>query len=190
MSKDNISATQLVLKAPVAQVLWRLATPNVVAVTMLTAVTVADAWYVGQLGTAALASLALVFPFQTLMQMMAGGAIGGGITSAVGRALGAGAIERAESIENTAYAPSAKISGDLSLLTSSLGWPTRASAGLWKEFGEVSTTITGVCLKPGSATDGGTARCGGTGPRVAGVALGVKPSATPWPISLPVPPHA
>ena len=97
MSKDNISATQLVLKAPVAQVLWRLATPNVVAVTMLTAVTVADVWYVGQLGTAALASLALVFPFQTLMQMMAGGAIGGGITSAVGRALGAGAIERAES---------------------------------------------------------------------------------------------
>ncbi|NKB60128.1 MAG: MATE family efflux transporter [Alphaproteobacteria bacterium] len=64
---------------------------------MLTAVTLADAWYVGQLGTAALASLALVFPFQTLMQMMAGGAIGGGITSAVGRALGAGAIERAKS---------------------------------------------------------------------------------------------
>lgn len=70
--------------------LWRLAAPNVVAVSTLSAVTFADAWYVGQLGTAALASLALVFPFLTLTQMMAGGAIGGGVTSAVARALGAG----------------------------------------------------------------------------------------------------
>ncbi len=94
----SVPTTQrLILDAPVARVLWRLATPNVFAVTMLTAVTLADAWYVGQLGTAALASLALVFPFQTLMQMMAGGAIGGGITSAVARALGAGATKRAES---------------------------------------------------------------------------------------------
>lgn len=94
----SASATErLILEAPIGNMLWRLATPNVFAVTMLTAVTLADAWYVGQLGTAALASLALVFPFQTLMQMMAGGAIGGGITSAVARALGAGATERAES---------------------------------------------------------------------------------------------
>ncbi|MDH3664252.1 MAG: MATE family efflux transporter, partial [Alphaproteobacteria bacterium] len=63
----------------------------------MTAVTFADAWYVGQLGTAALASLALAFPFLTLMQMMAGGAIGGGTTSAVARAFGAGDIERVES---------------------------------------------------------------------------------------------
>ena len=78
--------------------LWRLAAPNVFAVAMMTAVTFADAWFVGQLGTAALASLALAFPFLTLMQMMAGGSIGGGTTSAVARAIGAGAIERAESI--------------------------------------------------------------------------------------------
>ena len=86
------------LDAPVANVLWRLATPNVFAVAMMTAVTFADAWFVGQLGTVALASLALAFPSLTLMQMMAGGAIGGGTTSAVARALGAGAFERAESI--------------------------------------------------------------------------------------------
>lgn len=78
--------------------LWRLAGPNVVAVTMLTAVTFADAWYVGPLGAAALASLALVFPFQTLMQMMAGGAVGGGVTSAVARALGGGDTSRAASV--------------------------------------------------------------------------------------------
>ena len=77
--------------------LWRLAGPNVAAITILTSVTFADAWYVGQLGTVALASLALVFPFQTLMQMMAGGAIGGGVTSSIARALGSGDNARAAS---------------------------------------------------------------------------------------------
>lgn len=62
----------------------------------MTLVTFADAWYVGQLGTAALASLALAFPFLMLMQMTSGGAIGGGVTSSVARALGAGDLARAE----------------------------------------------------------------------------------------------
>ena len=97
MSNAQASSAQFLLEASVAKVLWRFATPNVVAVATMTAVTFADAWYVGQLGTAALASLALAFPFLTLMQMMAGGAIGGGTTSAVARAFGAGDIERAES---------------------------------------------------------------------------------------------
>ena len=98
MSKTYAPGVQQLLDAPVARVLWRLATPNVVAVTMMTAVAFADAWFVGQLGTAALASLALAFPFLTLMHMMAGGAIGGGTTSAVARAFGAGDIVRAESL--------------------------------------------------------------------------------------------
>lgn len=89
---------QFLLDAPVPVMLWKLAGPNVIAVAMLTSVTFADAWYVGQVGTVALASLALVFPFQTLMQMMAGGAIGGGVTSAVARALGVGDIPKAERI--------------------------------------------------------------------------------------------
>ena len=86
------------LKAPVPGLLLKLAGPNVIAITILTLVTFADAWYVGQLGTAALASLALVFPFQTLMQMMSGGAIGGGVTSSVARALGSGDESKAASV--------------------------------------------------------------------------------------------
>lgn len=76
------------LAGPVPVTLFRLAAPNVIAVLAQTGSTFADAWYVGHLGTAALASLALVFPYQTLMIMMAGGAIGGGTTSSVSRALG------------------------------------------------------------------------------------------------------
>jgi hypothetical protein len=42
------------------------------------------------LGTDALAGVALVFPVLMLMQMMSAGAMGGGISSAVARALGGG----------------------------------------------------------------------------------------------------
>ena len=88
----------LVLRAPLSRALLQLATPNVIAAFLMTAVTVADAWFVGQFGTVALASLAVVFPFQTLMQMMAGGAIGGGVTSAVARALGRGDAASASNV--------------------------------------------------------------------------------------------
>ena len=89
---------ELMLRAPILAMLWKLAGPNVVAITMLTSVTFADAWYVGQLGTASLASLALVFPFQTLMQMMSAGAIGGGVTSSAARALGGDDVTKAASV--------------------------------------------------------------------------------------------
>lgn len=86
------------LRGPVGPVLARLAAPNVAVVAAMTAVTVADAWFVSRIGIAALASLALVFPLQTLMQMMSAGAMGGGVSSAVARALGGGRHERADAI--------------------------------------------------------------------------------------------
>lgn len=49
-----------------------------------------ETWWVSRLGTAALAGMAIVFPVVMLMQMMSQGAIGGGISSAIARALGAG----------------------------------------------------------------------------------------------------
>jgi len=76
--------------------LFRLAIPNVAAIITMTAIMLADASFVGKLGTTELASLALVFPFQSLMQMMGAGAIGGGIASSVARALGSNDSHRAE----------------------------------------------------------------------------------------------
>lgn len=89
---------QLLLEAPIGGMLFKLAAPNVAATLMMTVSTFADAWYVGQLGTAGLASLALVFPFQTLMIMTSGGAIGGGVTSALSRALGRGDAAGAQAV--------------------------------------------------------------------------------------------
>ena len=87
---------QMILHGSIPRMLTRLAAPNVAAVATMTAVTFADVYYVGQLGTAALASLAIVFPFQTLMGMMSAGAIGGGVASSVARALGGGDVGKAE----------------------------------------------------------------------------------------------
>jgi putative MATE family efflux protein len=49
-----------------------------------------ETYFVGKLGTDALAGVALVFPLLMLMQMMSAGAMGGGISSAIARALGSG----------------------------------------------------------------------------------------------------
>ncbi len=88
MKAPNTSRMEFLLEAPIGSMLFKLAAPNVAATLMTTATIFADVWFVGHLGTDALASLALVFPFLMLMNMMAGGAIGGGVTSALSRALG------------------------------------------------------------------------------------------------------
>jgi putative MATE family efflux protein len=52
--------------------------------------TTADAFWVGRLGSDALAGVSLVFPLVMLMQTMSAGGMGGGVASAVARALGGG----------------------------------------------------------------------------------------------------
>ena len=77
--------------------LW-LAWPNVLALSAGTCVVIAETSYIGRLGTESLAAMALVFPFVILMMTMSGGAMGGGVSSAIARALGAGDRERASSL--------------------------------------------------------------------------------------------
>ena len=59
------------------------------------AVALAETWFLAELGTASLAGSALVVPFITMMHNMAAGGIGGGVASAMARALGAGRIDEA-----------------------------------------------------------------------------------------------
>ena len=86
------------LAAPILPTLLRLALPNSIAMFGGTLVAVAETSYVGRLGTEPLAGIALVFPFVMLTQMMSAGAMGGGVSSAVSRALGAGNRERAAAL--------------------------------------------------------------------------------------------
>jgi putative MATE family efflux protein len=78
------------LHGPIVPTLARLAAPGIALALFQTAVSVADTYYVGRLGTESLAGLALVFPMLMLLQMTSAGAMGGGVSSAVARALGGG----------------------------------------------------------------------------------------------------
>lgn len=61
-------------------------------------VSVADGVFVGRLGVDALAAIALVIPFATLMFNVANGGMGGGVAASIARALGAGRLEEARAI--------------------------------------------------------------------------------------------
>src|SRR5262245_9097420 len=82
--------TQALLEGPIVPTLMRLAAPNVAVMMMQALISTADAFWVGQLGPDALAGVSLVFPIIMLMQTMSAGGMGGGIASAVARALGGG----------------------------------------------------------------------------------------------------
>jgi putative MATE family efflux protein len=86
------------LQGPILPTLLRLAVPNVFAMVAATAVGIGETVYVGLLGKTALAAMALVFPFVMLMQMFSSGAMGGGVSSAISRALGGGKPERARAL--------------------------------------------------------------------------------------------
>jgi len=82
--------TERLLTAPIVPTLAHFAAPGMVLVAFQTAVSIGDTHFVGRLGTEPLAGLALVFPLVMLLQMTSAGAMGGGVSSSIARALGAG----------------------------------------------------------------------------------------------------
>lgn len=79
----------MLLEAPIVPTLLRLAVPNIMVMVAQALVGLIETYFVGKLGNDALAGMALVFPIVMLMQMTSAGAMGGGIASAIARALGA-----------------------------------------------------------------------------------------------------
>ena len=90
--------TRLLLEAPIAPTLLRLGAPNVLVMLAQAGVGLIETYFVGKLGTDALAGMALVFPAVMLMQMTSAGAMGGGIASAIARALGARRRDNADAL--------------------------------------------------------------------------------------------
>jgi putative MATE family efflux protein len=95
---------QRMLHGPVLPVLARLALPNILAMVAASATGIAETMYVGALGRDSLAAMALVFPLVMLMQTFSSGAMGGGVSSAISRALGAGDLPGAQSLARHAVA--------------------------------------------------------------------------------------
>jgi putative MATE family efflux protein len=90
--------TRALLEAPIARTLLRLAVPNMLVMVAQASAGLVETYFIGRLGTDALAGVALVFPVFMLMQMMSAGAMGGGIASSIARALGAGRRDDADAL--------------------------------------------------------------------------------------------
>ncbi len=95
VAKPASTPANPLLTGPILPTLVKLAAPNVLALTIQSLVVIAETSYIGRLGTEALAAMALVFPLIMLTQMMSSGAMGGGVSSAISRALGGGDIAKA-----------------------------------------------------------------------------------------------
>ncbi len=95
LAKPDFRAANALVDGPILRTLLWLAWPNVIALSAGTCVVIAETSYIGRLGVESLAAMALVFPCVILTMTMSGGAMGGGVASAIARALGAGDTERA-----------------------------------------------------------------------------------------------
>lgn len=101
--------TRLLLEGPVLPTLLKLAAPTVALMTFQAVVNAAEGYYVGFLGSDALAAISLSFPLVMLMTTLSAGAYGGGVASAVARALGAGRPDEAARLAGAALSIAALI---------------------------------------------------------------------------------
>src|SRR5580704_19277864 len=86
------------LHDPIVPMLLRMAWPNILIMLAQASTGLIETFWVARLGTDALAGMALVFPGFMMMQMLSGGAMGGGISSAIARALGGGRRDDANAL--------------------------------------------------------------------------------------------
>src|SRR5476649_1706479 len=91
-------ARTAMLEGPIVPTLVKMALPTIGVMVAQTLVNTAEAYYVGFLGTDALAGAAMVFPIFMLMMTMSNGGLGSGVASAVARAIGAGRQKDADAL--------------------------------------------------------------------------------------------
>ena len=95
--------TRLLLEGPVLSTLLRVATPNVLNLLALAGMITFDGLFLGRLGADALAGVSLAFPWVMLIMHATNGGMGGGVSSAIARALGAGRRDRADALVHHAF---------------------------------------------------------------------------------------
>lgn len=121
--------TERLLSAPILPTLARLSAPGLLLVLFQTMVSIGDTYFVSKLGTEPLAGLALVFPLLMLLQMTSAGAMGGGVASAIARALGAGEAAMARRLLVHALVIAAAMAGAFTILLLAFGRPVYALLG-------------------------------------------------------------
>ncbi|HVE09595.1 MAG TPA: MATE family efflux transporter [Paraburkholderia sp.] len=111
------------LEAPVAPLLARMGWSNMLMMLAQSSTGLVETWFLAKLGTEVLAGVAVVVPVLMLMQNMSQGAMGGGISSAVARALGAGDAALVERLARHAVTLNALIGVVFSIVLLSLTRP-------------------------------------------------------------------
>src|SRR5262249_28142519 len=90
--------TKLLLEGPILPTLLRLAAPNILTLLAFAGVITFDGFFLGRIGTNALAGASLAFPWVMLVLQTTNSGMGTGVSSAVARALGAGRRDRADDL--------------------------------------------------------------------------------------------
>jgi putative MATE family efflux protein len=96
--------TKMLLEAPILPTLLRLSAPNVLNLLAIAGMITFDGLFIGRLGGDALAGVSLVFPWVMFMQHAAASGMGGAVSSAIARSLGAGQRDRANALASHALA--------------------------------------------------------------------------------------
>jgi putative MATE family efflux protein len=131
--------TDRLLKAPIFSTLLLLAWPNVLVTVAQASTGLIETWFISRLGTDALAGMALVFPGVMLMQMISAGAMGGGISSAIARALGAGRRDHADALVMHALIINVALGALFSIVMLMFGRPIYQALG--GEGGELDAAL-------------------------------------------------
>jgi putative MATE family efflux protein len=106
----------MILEAPILPTLFRLSMPNVLNLLAFVGLITFDGLFMGRLGAAALAGVTLAFPWVMLMQHTAASGMGGGVSSAIARALGAKRPDLADELAAHAFALALVLAAFFSLL--------------------------------------------------------------------------
>src|SRR5260370_2831401 len=90
--------TKLLLEGPILTTLLRLAAPNILNLLAFAGVITFDGFFLGRIGTNALAGASLAFPWVMMVLQTTNSGMGLGVSSAIARALGAGRRDRADAL--------------------------------------------------------------------------------------------
>lgn len=103
--------TRLLLEGPVFATLLRLAAPNILNLVAFVGVIIFDGFFLGKIGTNALAGASLAFPWIMIILQTTNSGMGAGVSSAVARALGAGQRDRADELTFHAFVLALALAG-------------------------------------------------------------------------------
>lgn len=93
-----VARKKLLLEGAVVPTMLRLAVPNVMNLLAFVGVIIFDGYFLGQIGTSALAGASLAFPFVMMVLHSTNSGMGAGVSSAIARAIGGGQLERAQKL--------------------------------------------------------------------------------------------